>query len=137
MAEQFVLDASVVVAWLLDEVHVEPARRIADLFRSTSAVVPSHWSLEVCNAVRKAVRTSRIALDTQNALQQALLALPIEFETSSIERDWNKVLPLALRHELSAYDAAYLEPALRRSISLATFDEALRRAARTLNVACI
>jgi predicted nucleic acid-binding protein len=39
------------------------------------------------------------------------------------------VLPLARRHQLSAYDAVYLELALRAQAPLATFDEALGRAA--------
>jgi predicted nucleic acid-binding protein len=35
---------------------------------------------------------------------------------------------LAARHGLSAYDAAYLELALRRALPLATLDEALQKA---------
>ena len=43
-------------------------------------------------------------------------------------------LRLAIRHELTHYDAAYLELALRRNLPLATLDKDLRRAARAENV---
>jgi len=45
------------------------------------------------------------------------------------------VLRLARAHRLSAYDAAYLELALRRSLPLATLDDKLRVAASAVGVA--
>jgi predicted nucleic acid-binding protein len=44
------------------------------------------------------------------------------------------VLSLARAHRLSAYDAAYLELALRRGLPLATLDDKLRAAASALGV---
>jgi len=41
---------------------------------------------------------------------------------------------LAAKHELSVYDAAYLELALRRSVPLASRDTALNKAARRAGV---
>lgn len=41
---------------------------------------------------------------------------------------------LAERHALSLYDASYLELALSRNCALATFDQALRNAARAASV---
>jgi len=137
MATRFVLDASVVVAWLLDEEEAAPALAILDLFREQEAIVPGNWSFEVCNAVRKALRTNRITVETQTRLQQAVLALPVQFDSPSIERDWTAVLPLARQLELSVYDAAYLELALREGIALATFDDQLRERATALGVACL
>lgn len=45
------------------------------------------------------------------------------------------VLPLAREYDLSAYDAAYLEVAIRRRVPLATLDRRLRRAADKTGVA--
>ncbi len=47
------------------------------------------------------------------------------------------VLPLAVRHAISSYDAAYLELALRKRAPLATLDAGLARAARDAGVALI
>jgi predicted nucleic acid-binding protein len=76
-------------------------------------------------------------MDTQIRLQQALLALPIHIDPASIQRDWSAVLPLSLQAELSSYDAAYLELALRENIPLATFDAVLRAKAAGLGITCL
>jgi len=59
-----------------------------------------------------------------------LLALPIALEPVERSGAASAALPLARRHGLTGYDAAYLEPAIRRGLPLATSDKALRRAAR-------
>jgi predicted nucleic acid-binding protein len=137
MAGRFVLDASAAVSWLLRESEVEGAHEILDLLDEGEAIVPPNWSLEVCNAVRKAIRTDRLTTAMAMQLQNALLSLPIEVDLPSVERDWTVVLALALQHGLSTYDAAYLELALREGIPLATFDQQLRKCAETLGVTCV
>jgi predicted nucleic acid-binding protein len=136
-AQRFVLDASVVVGWLLGEPEVEEARGILRLLSEREAVVPANWSLEVCNAVRKAVRTARITAAMQVQFQQALLSLPIEIDAASIDRDWTAVLPLALQSELSTCDAAYIELALREALPLATLDRQLQETAGALGIDCL
>lgn len=137
MRPAFVLDASVAVGWLLAESEAQHARRIADRMRDEDAIVPANWSLEVCNAVRKAARTGRITLDDQTRLAQIIRSLPILVEPTDLERDWVSVLPLAQRLELSAYDASYLELAMRLGVPLATIDEELASRARSLGVGVI
>jgi predicted nucleic acid-binding protein len=44
---------------------------------------------------------------------------------------------LARKHNLAAYDAAYLDLAIRQELPLATSDEALKKAALTEGVALI
>ena len=64
----------------------------------------------------------------------------MELENFSITVDENQnaraleILTLAEQHRLSAYDAAYLEIALREGLPLATLDENLKKAARTAGV---
>ncbi len=47
------------------------------------------------------------------------------------------ILSLALRYDLSSYDAAYLELALRKQLPIATQDEALREAAWAAGVGVV
>ncbi len=52
----------------------------------------------------------------------------------STSRVWGKVIARADRHNISLYDATYLELALRMRLPLATLDRALVTAARTAGV---
>ena len=60
--------------------------------------------------------------------------LPIAVDEESNDRAWGEVLSLARAHRLSAYDAAYLELALRRGLPLATLDDKLKAAASAVGV---
>ena len=58
-------------------------------------------------------------------------SLNIVTDPEGQDRIFTDVHQLAVIHRVSAYDAAYLELALRRDIPLATLDQDLRRAATT------
>jgi len=58
--------------------------------------------------------------------------LLIESEVSPIEHALHEVRPFAMRTNLSAYDAAFLELAHRLDLPLATLDGAMVKAARGL-----
>ena len=59
-----------------------------------------------------------------------LVRLPITSDDETAIRAWLESLSLARAHNLSVYDAAYLELALREAIPLATLDGELAAAAR-------
>jgi predicted nucleic acid-binding protein len=63
-----------------------------------------------------------------------LRQLPIHVDAETDQQEWNEKLLLAVQHQLTLCDAAYLEPALRRSLPLATLDEELRWTAKTEKV---
>ena len=60
--------------------------------------------------------------------------LPIAVDDETISRAWADTMSLARAQNLSAYDAAYLELAIRRGLPLATLDDALETAARAVGV---
>jgi predicted nucleic acid-binding protein len=66
----------------------------------------------------------------KSALSKPKTLLPIQVDSETDKQAWGATLRLAERHQLTLYDAAYLELALRRSLPLAALDEDLRRAAR-------
>jgi predicted nucleic acid-binding protein len=55
--------------------------------------------------------------------------LPIEIETTTQEQILVSVRRLVSQYRLTAYDAAYLEVAIRHRVPVAAFDNALARAA--------
>lgn len=50
---------------------------------------------------------------------------------------WGPVVTLARAHNLTAYDASYLELALRRGLPLASQDRRFRDAARRIGIALV
>lgn len=60
--------------------------------------------------------------------------MPIQIDRHPNETD---MMSLARRNKLTAYDAAYLELALREEVPLATLDSALIRAAKAERVEVI
>jgi predicted nucleic acid-binding protein len=63
-----------------------------------------------------------------------LVGLPIESSDLTVKRALGPVLDLARTHRLSAYDASYLELAMREGLPLATQDDDMRAAAEAAGV---
>lgn len=99
------------------------------------AVAPALWPLEVANAVLMGERRQRSTEAQAAKWLGNLSSLPITVDDETAARAWSDVLRLARAHRLSAYDAAYLELALRRGLPLATLDDQLKAAAAAVGVA--
>ena len=129
----FVVDASIVVAWAFDEVNAA-ASGARERMRREAAVAPALWWFEVRNALVQGERRGRFTeLRTARFLRNiSRLAITIDRTPSE-----PGVLPLARRHRLTVYDAAYLELALREALPLATLDETLASAARAEGVSLV
>lgn len=121
-----VLDASVAVAWLLGEQDSSTAEPVLLRLESDEALVPQLWHLEVRNSLLVASRRGRLSPDTPAERLDALRNLPIHTDSGP---DLSLAFVLAQKHNLSFYDAVYLELAKRHSAPIATLDKALARAA--------
>jgi predicted nucleic acid-binding protein len=131
----FVLDCSLTVAWFFEDETNAYAEAVEDSLEAAIAVAPSLWPLEVANALLVGERRKR-ATEAKTATFLALLqALPITIDDETATRAWHESLHLARAHQLSVYDAAYLELALRRGLPLATLDGKLKAAAAAVGVA--
>lgn len=135
--EFLVVDASVVVAWGLgEEVHAEKAGLLQMFFLAGGrVVVPQIFPVEVVGAFVVAERDGRTTATETDTFLQNLGRLPVELDETTSERVFREVLTLARKHKLKAQDACYLELCFRRSLRLATVDEALSRAARAIGIA--
>lgn len=132
-----VLDASVTLAWLLGRADARESRladHLLEVAHDSRNAVPPIWYLEIANGMLRAAR-SRIASDEQLAsFDQLLDRLPIYPDLSSAAFRIPPINLLARRHALTAYDASYLELALRNGGYLATFDRKLADAAGACGV---
>lgn len=64
-------------------------------------------------------------------------ALAIEVDRETGARALANTMALARSQNLTLYDAAYLELAMRRKLPLATLDSDLRKAAKKVGVSCL
>ncbi len=99
------------------------------------AVVPALFRWEIQNVLLMAERSERLSNDQVAAALQALDELDCEVDRFIAGSPMATGLDLAARFSLSAYDAAYLELAVRRKLPLMTRDANLARAAAALGLA--
>jgi predicted nucleic acid-binding protein len=121
-----VIDASVVAAWHFPDERSAEADAILVRLESDRARMPALWWFEVRNVLLIGERRSRTARKHTEQFLEFLRRLPIELAPLP---DEVAVVSLARQHQLSFYDATYLELAQRENIALATIDRALARAA--------
>lgn len=129
-----VIDASVTACWALDDEHHPAAGHALDQLTSDIAYAPALWWFEVRNILVVNERRKRIREEESAAFLMNLSRLPVEIDHEPKE---DTVLRLARRHQLTVYDAAYLELALRHQCSLATLDSALIHAARVEGISVL
>ncbi len=134
LKEGFVLDNSIVMAWSFEDETDEYADAVLDRLAITRAVVPALWPLEVANALLMGERRKRSTEADTIKWTGILESLPIVIDGETNAHAWSDTLGLR-GHNLTAYDAAYLELAIRRGLPLATIDGKLRLAAETVGVA--
>ena len=124
------MDASVIGPLAVpDEVGTLPVHAM-DMLLGAPFVVPMHWHLEVASMIQSAQRRQRISPALATRLLGGGLALRPTIDDMTATQAWRVTAPLAQRHGLTIYDAAYLELALRRRAPLASLDKALVAAAR-------
>ncbi len=135
---RLVLDCSVAVAWCFEDEATPALDALLDRAQTEGAVVPSLWMLEVANVLLMAARRGRIVREAVQERLALLDMLTIETDTQAVGPVWRStVLSLAQTEALTFYDAVYLELAIRRGMSLASSDKALRRAATQRGVAIL
>ncbi len=135
-----VLDNSVAMLWLLPQSNpagMALADKVLTQLQNDGAMAPSLWTLEAANVIAKCQRLGKITQAQASAFVALLEGLGIAIDTSTSQRALHDTLDLARQFRLSAYDAAYLELALREQLPLATLDDALQNAAREAGVVLI
>ncbi len=125
-----VIDCSVTMAWCFEDEGSELADTVLDHLADTEAWVPSLWAFEVANVLLVAERRGRLKPADSIRFVELLSGLPILIDDSTHGRALGPVLSTGRELGLSAYDATYLELAMRLGGVMATGDERLRAACR-------
>ena len=130
----FVLDGSVALSWCFEDEASEYADCVLRSLTVCTAIVPSLWPLEVANVLLIGERRGRCTQADTAHWTGVLKRLPISYDDATAHHAFDEVVTLGRAHAITAYDAAYLELALRMGLPLATLDAKLRPAAAAAGV---
>ncbi len=130
-----VLDASVVLAWCFPDEASKYADSVLLAIENLTIIVPAIWPVEITNALLVGERRKRIRQPDVRRFVELLKGLDATVETLSVADSISNIFPLAQDCQLSAYDAAYLDVAVRHEATIATLDADLQRAANAMGIA--
>jgi len=134
MSSWFVVDNSVVMSWCFEDEGDGYAEAVLESLEAGRAFVPAIWPLEVGNVLLVAERKKRLSLASAVRFLDLLSGLPISVEQEPPGRMLKEILSLAREHELSTYDASYLDLAMRLDLPISTQDMSLVKAAEKCEV---
>jgi predicted nucleic acid-binding protein len=131
-----VLDASFAGAWIIpDESSAEAAKLLRQILEGkTEMAVPALWNYEICNLIRSALRRKRMNEPDASEALDLMYHIPRQTFDHHDSLFRKRLMTLAVRFDLSAYDAAYLELADRLQCPLHTNDKHLRTSANALGL---
>ena len=130
----FVLDCSVTMAWCFEDEGNEKTMEVLQTLKSSKAIVPSLWPLEVSNVLLIAGRKKRVTELQAARFIDALASLPIVVDQTTASKAMHSIFLLAKKTDLTVYDAAYLELAIREEIPLVTLDAQLMKASKKMGI---
>ncbi len=130
-----VVDASVIASWFLPDETNGKYESLLNNIDKMRIHVPSVFEHEFMNILLNAERRKRLGHATVLKILEIVSKYPIEIESSSAIFSNNlNVFELAGAHGLTAYDAAYLELAVRLKVPLITYDVLLMNTATKLKI---
>ncbi len=134
MNPSFVVDCSMAMTWCFKDEATDETRTLFRRLSTEAAIVPAHWHLEIVNTLLVAEKRERITPAESAQFLNTIDSLDIEVDNEITTRAFHDVLPLARAHQLTSYDAAYLDLSIRRNLALASLDDDLCRAAKAVGV---
>jgi predicted nucleic acid-binding protein len=128
-AMKCVIDASIVASLVLPDELSQKVSAFANRLAEDGALAPGLLQIEIVNVLLVAQRRKRINQSQLGRLLEYVDQLAIALEPSLRIDQRRDLIQLSLKHNLSAYDAAYLELSLRLGLPLASLDHSLLKAA--------
>lgn len=124
LTNAIVLDASAFINYLLPDEEINPT--VAEWFHrfetgQCDIHTPQLFMYEITNALRSGVLKHRLTKETATDILHHVISLNFVTHPS----DPAPTLALALKHQLSAYDAAYLALASKLDLPLVSLDQKL------------
>ncbi len=133
---ELVLDASFALRWCFEDEATASTELLLTALQNQekTAWAPSIWRYEMLNGLGKGVSRGRLARDKAFLFWKELQELPVNITEVPVD---DKLLELALKHNLAVYDASYLSLAESRRLAIATVDGKLQQAAESIGLSVI
>ncbi len=122
-----VIDTSALIAVIVGEPEREV---IIELTNDNSLIGPGSIPWEIGNAFSAMFKQNRLELDEAKRGQGIFTSIPLRY----VETDFTNVISIAKQTNMYAYDAYFLDCAVRYKSPLLTLDRRLKSAAKSLNV---
>lgn len=132
MNEGVIVDASVTLGWLFGE--TKPAKKEVKILAESPLLAPALWKIEVVNSILVKERRKQITEAQGLRFLNILECLGVEIVTPSSLQRLEQLASLARLHQLTAYDAVYLDLAINTGLPLFTHDHNLQQAAKRMGV---
>lgn len=127
-----IVDNSVVVAWLYPGQATQYTERLLERSGSSTLHASFIWPAEFANAA--SVMVKRGILTDELGAEMIRMVDAFDLVVDRTPADLRQIYQISRRYGLSAYDASYLELAIRLKLPLATRDAALKKASQTLDL---
>jgi predicted nucleic acid-binding protein len=111
-----VIDASVIMKWVVPEVGSEAAMAL----RTFRLIAPSLWFAEVANGIWRRVLRQEVGIHTAQRLLDELQTSPLV--SVEMDKDVREALRLASELNHPIYDCIYLALAIRENTHVVTAD---------------
>lgn len=134
MTPSLVVDSSVAMAWCFLDEATPSTTNVLERMADEIALVPGLWFLEVTNVLFLAEKKGRIDANRAAEFIALIGSFQLEVDDAVSDRAFDRLLPFCRNHQLTSYDAVYLDLVVHRGLPLATLDEPLRKAAEELGV---
>ena len=121
-----VIDSSIAVSWILSDEDSEIARMALAMVSTEGMIVPRIFWYEFRNSLLVNERRGRLLASEIEQGLSVLAAMNPEFADRYSDLE---TLRLSRQHDLSIYDAAYVDLALSNGMHLATLDKKMAKAA--------
>jgi predicted nucleic acid-binding protein len=123
----FTVDCSVSIAWLFQDQADDYTEAALSALAHKGAVAPKWWPIETINVLLVLERRGRLRSAQAAQLLRHLQRLPVQLKNT--HSSVSELHSLAHKHNLTSYDALYLDVALATGLPIATRDKRLRQAA--------
>ena len=125
--DDILIDASAIMAIILNEPNRD---MIIKLTNDAMLLSPEVIPFEIGNALVNLYRRQKLSKEKVLEAYAIFITMPLKLIKVHVE----KALQIACEHNIYAYDAYYLEAALRRKLPLITCDAAMKRIGLALNI---
>lgn len=127
------VDASRIGNAVLPDESSEFTESLLQILAESQLVEPAHWSIEIVSLVTKAARQNRLTAEERAEARDMIATFIRAADVEALSYPMT-AFDLSVRHHISAYDAGYLDLAIRRDLPLLTDDGGLRSAAERAGV---